>query len=185
MNQYQTIIIRSKRKTVSLKITDAHTLEVRAPLLMSDQEISDVIQRHRKWIEKHLAQQSNFTASSPRFSEADISTLIAETKQFLPGILQAYESRLGVRPARITIRCQTSKWGSCSGKGTLSFNCLLALAPDHVRQYVVLHELCHLKFMNHSADFWNLVAKEMPDYKRAKEWLKTEGQKLIEGLKQS
>ena len=102
--------------------------------------------------------------------------------KFLPALIQEYSERLQVRPGRITIRNQRTRWGSCSSQGSLNFNCLLAQAPDQVRRYVVLHELCHLKEMNHSPAFWRLVASQMPDYQRAKEWLKTEGQRLIERL---
>ena len=67
----------------------------------------------------------------------------------------------------ITIRHQKTRWGRCNAKGNLSFNCLLMLAPPEVRDYVVVHELCHLLHMNHSKRFWNQVAKVMPNYKVA------------------
>ena len=105
-----------------------------------------------------------------------------ETVAFLPVLVQEYAQRLNVHPAHITVRNQKTRWGSCSSKGRLNFNCLLALTPDYVRRYVVIHELCHLKEMNHSPAFWCLVASQMPDYQKAKEWLKTEGQMLINRL---
>ena len=78
----------------------------------------------------------------------------------------------------ITIRDQKSRWGSCSSRGTLSFNYRLIFAPPKVLDYVVVHELCHLTHMNHSKDFWNMVASVMPDYKIYKEWLKEHGGEL-------
>lgn len=79
---------------------------------------------------------------------------------------------------RITIRDQKTRWGSCSSTGTLSFNYRLMFAPPRVLDYVVVHELCHLTHMNHSRDFWNLVASVMPDYKQYRTWLKEHGQEL-------
>ncbi len=78
----------------------------------------------------------------------------------------------------ITIRDQKSRWGSCSSRGTLSFNYRLIFAPPKVLEYVVVHELCHLTHMNHSKDFWNMVAQIMPEYKIYKTWLREHGQEL-------
>lgn len=78
----------------------------------------------------------------------------------------------------ITVRDQKSRWGSCSSRGTLSFNYRLIFAPSAVLDYVVVHELCHLTHMNHSKDFWNMVASVMPDYKIHKNWLREHGQEL-------
>ena len=86
---------------------------------------------------------------------------------------------MGVTYGGITIRNQRSRWGSCSGQGTLNFNCLLMLAPPEVLDYVVVHELCHRKEMNHSAAFWAEVARVLPDYEARKRWLKENGPALI------
>lgn len=89
-----------------------------------------------------------------------------------------YRQFTGGSYTRITIRNQKTRWGSCSSTGTLSFNYRLMFAPPRVLDYVVVHELCHLTHMNHSRDFWNLVASVMPDYKQYKVWLKEHGQEL-------
>lgn len=78
----------------------------------------------------------------------------------------------------ITIRDQKSRWGSCSSRGTLSFNYRLIFAPIKVLDYVIVHELCHLTHMNHSKNFWNMVASVMPEYKIYQNWLKDHGQEL-------
>ena len=78
----------------------------------------------------------------------------------------------------IMIRDQKSRWGSCSSRGTLSFNYRLMFAPPKVLDYVVVHELCHLTHMNHSKDFWNMVGRIMPDYKIYKQWLREHGHEL-------
>jgi predicted metal-dependent hydrolase len=80
--------------------------------------------------------------------------------------------------SRIRIADQTTRWGSCSTRGTLSFNWRLLMAPPEVLDYVVIHELAHLKEMNHSPRFWALVEAQCPDYKRQARWLKDHGAAL-------
>ena len=80
--------------------------------------------------------------------------------------VEHYSERLGVRPARVTIRGQRSRWGSCSGKGTVSLNWRLMMVPEPLADYVVVHELCHLRHMNHSPQFWEMVGGVVPDYRQ-------------------
>ena len=82
-----------------------------------------------------------------------------------------YAPLIGVRPGRITIREQKTRWGSCSSRGNLNFNWKLIMAPPQVLDYVVIHELCHLHEFNHSPRFWALVQHQMPDYIAWKKWL--------------
>ena len=78
----------------------------------------------------------------------------------------------------ITVRDQKSRWGSCSSRGTLSFNYRLMFAPPRVLDYVVVHELCHRRHMNHSAAFWKAVEEVMPDYAQWRKWLKENGRDI-------
>ena len=89
-----------------------------------------------------------------------------------------YGARLGVLPARITMRDTASRWGSCSAGRAISFSWRLVLAPDFVRDYVVAHEVAHLKEMNHGPRFWKLVEKLHPDFKPAQAWLLAHGRSL-------
>ena len=89
-----------------------------------------------------------------------------------------YADIIGVDYGRITIRMQKSRWGSCSSKGNLNFNCLLMNAPDEITDYVIVHELCHRKEMNHSPKFWAHVEAVLPDYKERRKWLKDHGNEL-------
>ena len=90
-----------------------------------------------------------------------------------------YAPQIGVDYGRITIRCQRTRWGSCSAKGNLNFNCLLMLAPPEVLDSVVVHELCHRREMNHSPRFYALVLRVFPDYHRWDRWLKDNGPALM------
>ena len=89
---------------------------------------------------------------------------------------------VGVSYGGITIRAQKTRWGSCSSKGNLNFNCLLLLAPAEVLDYVVVHELCHRREMNHSPKFWAEVERVLPDYDARRKWLKENGPGLISRL---
>lgn len=89
-----------------------------------------------------------------------------------------YHSLTGGSYCSITVRDQKTRWGSCSSRGTLSFNYRLIFAPPAVLDYVVVHELCHLTHMNHSRSFWGMVESIMPDYKIYRQWLREHGQEL-------
>ena len=89
-----------------------------------------------------------------------------------------YHPLTGGNYTSITVRNQKSRWGSCSSRGTLSFNYRLIFAPPVILDYVVVHELCHLTHMNHSKDFWNMVASVMPEYKVHRQWLRDHGHEL-------
>ena len=92
--------------------------------------------------------------------------------------LEYYVPRVGRAPGRVAIRDQKSRWGSCSQKGNVNFNWKLIMAPPQALDYVVVHELCHLYEFNHSPRFWQLVARQMPDYEVWKKWLKGHAEDL-------
>ena len=89
-----------------------------------------------------------------------------EAATHLAGRIDHYAPRLGVRPSRVSIRGQRSRWGSCSGKGTVSLNWRLMMVPGELVDYVVIHELCHLRHMNHSPRFWAMVSDAVPDFQQ-------------------
>ena len=99
-------------------------------------------------------------------------------KKRLPKEFLIFARLMGVSYRNITIREQKTRWGSCSSEKNLNFNWKLILAPPEVLDYVVVHELCHLKEMNHSKAFWDEVGKVMPEYETYKLWLKENGWKL-------
>ena len=172
-------LIRSRRKTLSIEITPRGELLVRAPSRMSRRDIQYFLESRRDWIAAHLAKLE--PAPEP-LSTADLQLLAAKAKETIPPRVAAFAAQLGVTFGRITIRAQKTRWGSCSVQGNLNFNCLLMLAPEAVLDYVIVHELCHRKQMNHSAQFWAEVERILPDYTEPRNWLKQQGANLLARL---
>ena len=171
-------IIRSRRKTLAIEITPQGNVLVRAPLRMTKRDIQRFLESKQDWITAHLAKLPVVT---PLTAE-EHNALIRSAKEALPAKVAFFARELGVTFGRITIRSQRSRWGSCAASGNLSFNCLLLLAPEEVQDYVVVHELCHRKEMNHSPAFWAEVERVMPDYRNRKAWLKEHGASLLARL---
>lgn len=177
-------IIYSNRKTIAIEVKMDGIL-VRAPKRASRREITAFLNEKRSWIEKHwekMQERKELTEKLPPFTMAEIGTLAEKAAVVIPEKTKKYAPLVGVNYGRITIRSQRSRWGSCSSKGNLNFNCLLMLFPDDVIDYVVVHELCHRKHMNHSADFYAEVARVFPDYRRCQKWLKENGNAYISRL---
>ena len=118
--------------------------------------------------------------AQPKTAAPEILELKTKAKQELPAAVQKYAGLMGVTYNRITIRHQKIRWGSCTKTGNLNFNCLIMKMPDQVRDYVIIHELAHRKELNHSSKYWAIVAEYCPWYKQAKQWLKDNGQELME-----
>ena len=132
LNDTKITIIRSSRKTLSLQIKNGEIV-VRAPLKMKDREIYKFISLKKDWIEKHLAEfnerKKELDTIQP-FSEEEIKALYKKAKEIIPERVKLYAPKIGVTYNRITIRCQKSRWGSCSSNGNLNFNCLLVLLAE-------------------------------------------------------
>ena len=171
-------IIRSRRRTVAIEIKSGGRVIVRAPLRMPDAEIWRFVQEKAGWIHKHLEKVKQ-TAAQEKFTPAQIRALTEAAKKDIPERVRRFAPQIGVTVGNITIRHQKTRWGSCSSKGNLNFNCLLMCCPEDVRDYVVVHELCHRKELNHSARFWAEVAKIFPDYSARKARLRKFGNTLI------
>ena len=174
-------VIKSKRKTISIQVKPNEVI-IRAPIKMKEKEIEKFAETKRNWIEKHLQslseKQKLFENIEP-YSEEEIKYFIARAKEIISPKVELYANKIGVTYNRITIRCQHTRWGSCSSKGNLNFNCLLVLLPDEIIDSVVVHELCHRKQMNHSAKFYAETEKVFPDYNCCRQWIKQNGNKYM------
>ena len=174
-------ITRSRRKSLSVRITPEGNLDVRAPLGYPQREIDAFLREKADWIAVHREQvlKDRAQGQAALLDEAALETLKDLAEGPIYESLHRHAAHMGVTYGRVTIRCQKSRWGSCSAQGNLNFNCLLALAPKEVLDYVVVHELAHRKQMNHSAAFWQEVAREKPDYRESLQWLKDHGGALM------
>ena len=178
-------IIRSRRRTIGLEV-NTEGLIVRAPLMASDADINMFVAKHKDWIEKHLAKaaekKKELEQLEPLTME-DIRALADKALKVIPERVRYYAPKVGVTYGRITIRNQRSRWGSCSGKGNLNFNCLLMLTPPEVIDSVIVHELCHRREMNHSDRFYAEVLRVYPDYWKWDKWLKENGAAIMKRMR--
>lgn len=112
------------------------------------------------------------------FTKQQKKLLMDRAKSVIPPRVHYYARTMGVTYGRISIRMQKTRWGSCSSDGNLNFNACLVNAPREIMDYVVVHELCHRKEMNHSPRFWAEVEKVLPDYKERRQWLRDHEKEL-------
>lgn len=170
-------IERTNRKTIAIYVKPEGVV-VRAPKQASERKIRKFVKENEAWIENQLALQAERRSDIEEaglLTAEDINKLANQAMKVIPERVAHYAPLIGVTPNRIIIRNQKTKWGSCSSKGNLNFNCLLMLTPPQVIDSIVVHELCHLKEMNHSDRFYEEVLRVFPDYRRWQAWLKEHG----------
>ena len=175
-------VIRSNRKTIAVEISPKGIV-VRAPQKMPDEEIAAFLKKKEKWIERTLQKiETKKNATCDVLTASEINGLAEKAMEVIPEKVKHFASLFSVDYGRITIRNQRSRWGSCSSKGNLNFNCLLMLLPDEVIDSVVAHELCHIKHMNHSKDFYDELTRVFPNYQQCRMWLKENGGQYLSRL---
>ena len=192
-------IIRSNRKTLAIQINPDLSVTVRAPIYAPQSDIERILREKESWIQKHIekireqeAKRKKTQGEKGEYGESverdyltneEIKKLADKALQHIPKRVSYFAKQIGVTYGKIIIRNQKTRWGSCSSKGNLNFNCLLMLTPPEVIDYVVVHELCHRKEMNHSKAFWAEVEKILSDYKEQIKWLKENGGQIIGRMK--
>ena len=167
-------IVFSSRKTLSLQVKTNGQIMVRAPYRTSKREIERFVSDNSEWIQRALERAEKRRSNLPEYpvSEEEIAKLKALEKQVIPPKVEYYSALLGVKPERVSITRAKTRFGSCSAKNTLNFSCYLMLFDEKAIDYVVVHELCHIKQKNHSPSFYALIAQVMPDYKQREKILK-------------
>ena len=154
----------SKGKHVYIQVKEGKVI-VRAPRRVSKREIQKIVESKQNWIHKHLQKDSVKQEKQALYTDEEFAQIVEETAQDLI-------KQTGLVPQKIRIKNIKYAWGSCSSNQNITINYNLIKYSKEAICYVVLHELCHLKHMNHSEDFWKLVETYMPDYKEVKKELK-------------
>ena len=171
------IVTRAVRKTISIQIK-SDGIYIRAPLQKTDTEIMRVLDIKKSWILKRLPIVAGRNATNkdlPPHTHEEIRAFADKALRVIPERVKYYADLIGVDYGNLTIRSQRTRWGSCSSKGNLNFNCLLMLFSEEIIDSVVVHELCPRKQMNHSFRFYAEVERVFPEYQRCHKWLKENG----------
>jgi len=165
-------LIRSDRRTVALEVTRDGRILVRAPKRMALQDIDAFVEKHRDWLDTHLNKQKNWQAAHPEPTEQERKALIDKAKSVLPKKVARYAAIMGLTPSGITITAARTRFGSCSPKNRLCFSWRLMAYPEEAIDYVVVHELAHIRHRNHGPDFHALVESILPDHRKRRAMLK-------------
>lgn len=156
-----------------LRLDPDGRVRVTIPRGGSLREAKAFVSRHQRWIDRQRRQVAPSAVSAE-----DVRTLKTRARKELPSRLLEMASAFGLQVARISIRNQRTRWGSCGRDGHICLNWRLVLMPAWVRDYVLVHELMHLKRLDHSPVYWRLVAAAFPSYREARAWLRVNGRAL-------
>ena len=163
--------IRHRRaRRYILRVEPDGRLRVTIPRGGSLREAEEFASRHDEWVQRQLARLPE--TGTPA---AEASVVQARAQVELPQMLQGWAQRLGLEVAAVSVRDQRTRWGSCGRDGRICLNWRLLLMPEWVRDYVLVHELMHLKRLDHSPRFWTLVEAAYPEYRNARAWLRLNG----------
>ena len=165
-------LIYEKRKTLSLKVASDLSVVVKAPKGLPRAEIDSFVSAHKLWIEKAKTRQEKRTTTENALTNERIAELRACAEETIPQRVAFYAKIMGVQPSGIKITSAKTRFGSCSGKNSLCFSWRLMLYPPEAVDYVVVHELAHIREKNHSPAFYAVVAAVLPDYKAREQLLK-------------
>jgi len=187
-----------RRRNMTLRIKSDGQAEVLVPKHMPKAVITGFVAERSEWIASNRAQMltrrekalegapqvfSEEALSDPKVKAKELRALRKQAKAALEPKLELYAAKLGVTYNKVSYRLMTSRWGSCSSSGNISLNVLLVLVPEEAQDYVVVHELCHRKEMNHSKAFWALVESALPNYREPRRYLKEHAQGLMAQVK--
>lgn len=165
-------LVRSGRKTLAVEITGDCRVVVRAPVRLSGERIERFVAEHEEWIAKHLEAQRKRKENHPLPTEAEREAYIRKAKEILPGKVEQYGEIMGVYPTGITITGAEKRFGSCSAKNRICFSWRLMAYPEEAIDYVVVHELAHIRHKDHSRAFYACVEKVLPDWRARRRMLR-------------
>ena len=165
-------LIRSGRRTLSLEVTRDGRVVVRAPMRLAVKRINEFVMQHEEWVAQHLAAQRERREKHPEPTPEEREALIRKAKDILPGKVRRYSEIMGLYPAGITITGAEKRFGSCSAKNRICFSWRLMQYPEEAVDYVVVHELAHIRHKNHGREFYACVEQVMPDWRARRNMLK-------------
>lgn len=171
-------VIRGNRKTIALQITRDGKLVVRAPQRCSQKTIEAFVESQTDWIEKTLrkVERKRENAAQYAIPECEKPRYAEIAKKLLPQKVAYWSGVMGLQPSYVKITSAEKRYGSCNGKNGLCFSYRLAAYPDRAIDYVVVHELAHIRYKNHSRDFYALIERYLPDYRECEKILQHEGE---------
>lgn len=179
-------IIKSDRRTVSIEVRPDGKVTLHVPKRMTYREIEKLIEEKSPWIEKTIAKYNSALGDEiVPYTDEELDEMTAIAKQIIPPRVEYYAKLMDVTYGKITIRHPKTRWGSCTSKGNLSFNCLLTQVPPEILDSVVVHELSHRREMNHSERFYAQILNVMPDYHERDRWLRQNGMKLMARIRKT
>ena len=164
-------LIRSNRKTIELSIDDDFLPLVKAPLKMSTEDIEKFVLKHEKWIEKQIAKKREHDEKFALSPEEE-TVLKEKVLPYLTERTEYFAKLMGLKYTGIKITSAQKRFGSCSGKNSICYSWRLMQYPPEAIDYVVVHELAHTVHKNHGKDFYRLIEKYLPDYKKREKLLK-------------
>ena len=147
------------------------------PVGTSRAEVERLLAEKKRWIAEQQSRQIPRLGLELRAISESAARIGA--RELISALAEEEAERIGVSYSRVRIGGQRTLWGSCSRRGTLSFNWRLMLAPFEVLDYVVVHELCHLRVPNHSRRFWTLLERHRPHWREQRDWLRVHGPELL------
>ena len=174
VDEFACTLIRSDRQTMALEISRDARILVRVPFFTSEQAAAQFVRQHRRWLQTHLA-RPRATADQPTPDE--IADLKRRAAAYIPARVEHFSRLMGLVPTSVRINAARTRFGSCGTKNALNFSCLLMRYPPQAIDYVVVHELAHLRYRHHRATFYALIERYMPDYRERARLLKGGGQR--------
>lgn len=180
-----TIIVKRRRtKHTYLRVLKPDLIQISTNIYFTKRDAEVLIEKKREWLEKNLSKKEKNALLEDEFyflgvkhknlDKRDLDKFYKEeSKKIIPVFIDKYSKQMNLYPNSIKYRKNKNTWGSCNYKNGLNFNTLLSKFPLEVIEYIVIHELAHIKHKNHSKDFWNLVYKYCQDYKYREKLLKS------------
>ncbi len=185
------MVIEGDRQSVALQIKSSQRIECRVPRHFGRERLDAYFAQSQviEWLCETYARIQEFDQSilspnskTPPYTKEQIEEMAQRACSIIPSRVAHYAKCMGVSYGKITIRNQKTRWGSCSSKGNLNFNCVLVDMPIAILDCVVVHELCHRKHMNHSKEFYAMARESYPDFDQCSQWLKENGSLYMKRL---